>query len=173
MHKLPRDHIDATRERLRHAGDDHAIGDNGVRYLTDAPITRLANRGDLSKDRDTNRKLLEVAERYYRDWYLSGMDPLAAMDLSRPGSAGGSCGQGMPASEAQAARRQSWRDASEALGQKLRVVVDAVVLQENHDLVAIGQKVTAYKKRETARAVALDRLVSGLEVLMGHYRMTH
>jgi hypothetical protein len=165
--------MDATKERLKHAGTDATIGENGVRYIADTPLERLANRNSLSSDKDQNRRLLEAGQRYYRDWYLSGMDTLAAMDMSREGGTGAAGGPGMPSSEAQASRRQSWRDASEALGDRLRAVVDAIVLHEQADLVALGQEVTIYRKRETARAVVLDRLIAGLEVLAKHYRMTH
>lgn len=79
------DHQDATKERLAHAGEAATVGADGVRYLANSPLQRLANRGELSLDKAMNIRLLDAGERYYRDWYLSGMCTLAAQDISREG----------------------------------------------------------------------------------------
>lgn len=169
--KQARDYEDATPERLNKAGEDVATLE-GVRYLADTPLQRLYNRGALSRDPAMNARLFDAGEKFYRDWYLSGMETLAAQDITRQGSGDG-CASGMPASERQAIHRQAWRKANEKLGARYRKVVELVVLEGNTDLVAVGKDVSGYAKRETARAVGLDRLIGGLEILEEHYRTRH
>jgi hypothetical protein len=148
----------------------------GHYHFDDAPLDRLAARGDLAKtengkiDRHMNRILLEAGRRYFEHAYLSGMiSALKAIDLAGVGG-GGDPACGMPANEAQAHHRRQYRDAEQALGQYFSSVVDAIVLREQ-SLQAVGLRITPYRKAETAAAIALDRLKEGLLRLAQHFRM--
>src|SRR4051812_30886402 len=107
--------LDATPERLLKADNDNALGADGVRRLTDWPLARLAARLGLDKNPDTNRVLFEAGTRYAEDHYLSSMDPLHGFDPTRV-FVGGESSCGMPRSEMQAIRRDSYRRATVALG---------------------------------------------------------
>jgi hypothetical protein len=159
-------------ERLLRAGD-HArlgLGDGGARrcHVEDSPLDRLAARKVLAKDPAANRILHEAGKRYYEHWYLSGMAPLRAIDLSREGigGAGGSCG--MPATEAMAHHRAKYRGAVRVLGPWFSAVVDPIVLAEE-DPQIVGMRVSGYRSDKQALAVAIDRLRGGLEALAVHF----
>lgn len=160
--------LDATPERIAHAGTDYMVGDTGLRRFQDSPLQRLATRGALYPDRETNRKLLEAGERYYADWYLSNMDPLVAFDPTRVFSGGGESGGGMPASMKQAERRANYRAARLVLGKFYAAVIDPVVCQQQ-ELVAVGRHVGGVAASTLARTIAFERLRAGLYMLGRHY----
>lgn len=161
---------DATPERvLKAANDNYVAPATGIRTFKDEPLQRLHARNELWRnDSVMNQRLLEAGERYYKDYYVSNMDPLASFDPTRVFS-GNSGGQGMPASQSQAVARADFRKAVKAVPAKYLKVVDRVVLQFQGDLVAIGHEATGSASRHTCRAVATERLSAGLYLLAKHY----
>jgi hypothetical protein len=159
----------ATPERIAIAGDDVEVVEGHARRFTDTPLQRLAKRGQLFPDADTNKRLLEAGERYYADWYLSGMSPIGSFDPTRVyagGGGGSNCG--MPASVMQAKRRASHRAARAVLGKLYAAVVDPIILHEQEP-VAVGRVVANVKAETLARAIATERLRAGLYMLARHY----
>lgn len=133
---------------------------------TQAPVERLARRGDLDPDTQLAGLLLTTAQRYYGDWYLSGLSGLSAIDYDRTG--GGTDANPaymMPVTERQAQRREAWRAARLALGERYAAVVDPVVLEEQY----LSQIASEYKNRAVSIAVLKERLNVGLRRLAVHY----
>lgn len=162
---------DATPERIAHANDNFTFDEKGTRNFADEPLMRLAKKGGLYPDQLINRYLLESGERYYSDWYLSNMSPLAAIDYSKVSGGGGNdSGGGMPVSELQAMRRQDYRTARNFMGKKYATVVDLIVLEGQGDLVGVGKRVSGLASPHACRAVTTERLTAGLYLLARHYK---
>lgn len=160
-----------TPERAAKAGD--TLRQDAVRayHCEDAPIERLAHRGALAPgDAARNRILLEAANRYYEHWYLAGLSPLGAIDLTRTGGGDGTPAFGMPVSELAAYHRGAYRNALERLSPYFQAAVNPVVL-EDQTIEIIASKVSGYKHEKSARAITLDRLRGGLAVLAAHFGM--
>lgn len=160
---------DATPERIAKAGTDFYIGSDKARRFADSPLQRLATRGGLYPDTETNKRLLEAGERYFEDWYISNMSSIAAFDPTRVFVGGGDFSPGMPVSERQAIARSAHRGVTAAIGRKYMEVVDAVVLQEQGDFEAIGRKASGMASPHSCRAIATERLTAGLYLLAKHY----
>ncbi len=163
---------DPTAERIAHSGADSYVSDTGLRTFKDEPIQRLAARGKLDKDKDINAKLFEAAERYWENYYLANMSPLASFDPTRVFSGGGEGGCGMPVSERQAIARSAHRSAIASVETRLLKVVDRIVLQFQGDLVTIGREASGAASPDVCRTVAMERLVAGLWALSRHYGIT-
>lgn len=165
------DHQDATAERIAHAGEDQYVAETGTRTFKDEPLQRLAAKGRLDPDKEINTRLYQAGERYWEDYYLSNMSPLASFDPTRVFSGGGDSGGGMPLSERQAIARSAHRAAVAAVPARFLKVVDRVVLQFQPDLVAVGREACGKANPDACREVAIERLVAGLWVLARHYGM--
>lgn len=140
-------------------------------HCEDSPIERLATRRALDPDdAGRNEALRLAAARYYEHWYLSGMSPIGAIDLDRGSVASGTRPAGMPATELALMHRRKFREALKVLGDEFRLVVDAVVLQEQ-DIETTGFAVARYKNRKQVAAIAMDRLCCGLERLRTHFKI--
>lgn len=140
-----------------------------------SPLRRLAASRMLGKNKDDvggNARLLAAGERYRSHWELSQIAPIAACDPSEPHS-------GAPSSNMSAARLQGaaqttfhkleYQDASRAVGGSyFGAVVDAVVLNDETPE-EVGLRVSGYKDRGKAIAVAMDRLREGLARLARHF----
>jgi hypothetical protein len=159
--------LDATPERLAKSNDNFK-GNDGVRRFADSLLVRLAVRGGLYPDKDINRALLQAGERYYADWYGSNMSPLKAFDPTRVYTGAGDA-SAMPASVAQAQKRKEHRKARAYLGKKYADALELMVLNEQTDLVAVGQKIGRVAHQRAARAIATERLTAGLFLLAKHY----
>jgi hypothetical protein len=159
---------DATPERIAMAGPDTYVGDDGARRFTDGILQRLAARGGLYPDREMNLRLLEAGEKYYEDWYVSNMSPLAGFDPTRVFVAGGDHGS-MPHNQRQAIHRGNFRKAKDFVGKKYEEVLHAVVLMGQDDLVAVGRRAGGISGRHAAMAIATERLTAGLYLLAKHY----
>lgn len=159
----------ATPERIAHAGEDQYVAATGTRTFKDEPLQRLASRGKLDNDQDTNKRLFEAGERYWENYYLANMSPLASFDPTRVFSGGGDSGGGMPLSERQAIARSSHRGAIAAVPARYLKVVDRVVLEFQSDLVAVGREACGKANPDACREVAVERLIAGLWGLAGYY----
>lgn len=161
---------DATPQRLRMAGSDAAVGADGVRRLSDDPLSRLAARGLLwPGDEDRNRLLAEAGERFRTDRHRASLDGPGAMDVGRVGGGAGDPAWSMPLTERMAHWRWRYRQAVQALGGPyLAAVVEAVVCDER-SLEDVGRQVSGRPDPKQAQAVAMDRLREGLRVLAVHY----
>lgn len=176
---------DPTQERMDRAGEDSYLSETGLRTFKDEPLQRLAARGKLDPNEDINARLFQAGARYFENYYLSNMSPLASFDPTRVFSGGGESGGGMPMSERQAIARSAHREAVGALtgkpkgkelngvlpNQKYLKVVDRIVLQFQGDLVAVGREACGLANPDVCRQVAIERLVAGLWLLAGHYGM--
>lgn len=161
-------HGTATPERIAHAGEDQYVAATGIRTFKDEPLQRLATAGRLDPNEDTNARLFQAGERYWENYYLSNMSPLAAFDPTRVYSAGGG---GFTLSERQEIARSAHRGAIAAVPARFLKVVDRVVLQFQGNLVAVGREACGKANPDACREVAIERLVAGLWGLAAYYGM--
>lgn len=131
-------------------------------------ITRLWVKGDIDSDPEVAAILVAAGRRYAEDVHLAGLDgAVGSMDYSKPIVDGGGGGDAFGVTRL--ARMKRVADMRAKLGERYRIVVDAVCIDDDADLTALGRRVGRYAKRETARAIARDRLAGGLTVLAAHY----
>ena len=122
----------------------------------------------LDSDRTMSTLLHAAGLRYHADWYLSGLSGISAIDYGRCGLGGsGDPLSGMPQSEMQAHRRDSFRKARKHLGDRYVPILEAVVLEEKP--LAEARYLTGYRDKTAGSAVALERLNTGLRRLAVHY----
>lgn len=159
---------DTTPERLALSP---SIVVDGTRQFQDELLQRLASKGHLWPDRTINAALLAAGERFYADWYGAGMGGLQAIDYSKVSGGQGGAGSAMPVSRMAAQNRANYRAARKAMPAKYRKPVEAVVLEGQSDLVAIGKAASGAASPHTSRAVAIERLTAGLYLLAVHYCM--
>jgi hypothetical protein len=178
-----------TPERLNKAGRDYAIedaitvaaiiGEDGrpkvaeIRAkrirMKDAPLARLAARGQLAPgDRFLNMALEAAGERYAEHWH-NGTPAFSALDPAKP-VVSSSRLPAFFASEWQLSQWQEWLAASLKLYPEHRAVVECVVLHDR-DPATIARELTGRADKQTGVAVVLDRLVCGLRDLARHYGM--
>lgn len=161
-----------TPERALRANGSMRQGADKVLRLEDAPLDRLAARNQLHpRDARLNRIYKEAGEEYYRDYMLSGMSQLKAMDPSRiqvDGNAGSR--DGLPATASAEFHRKRFFAAQRYIGPEFSPIVDAVVLREEA-LTEVGKRVRAAWSNGASSAVALDRLTLGLSRAAVHYGM--
>jgi hypothetical protein len=180
-----------TPERLARAGKNYSVNEHNDRVVemvspdgrasqdtiaskhirvTDAPFDRLASRCLLApKDTDKNRVLATAGERYRELWYISGLGPIRAQDLTREGDR-----VSIPwapfQSERQASARLSYRRAREALHTEHRAVLDQVLLAEV-DLATAGRNASGRVQETAAVAIAVDRIACACYTLAVHFGM--
>jgi hypothetical protein len=159
---------DATPERLARSPSQVI---DGTRQFQDELITRLASKGQLWPDSAINAALLAAGEKYYADWYDSGMGGLQAIDYGKVSGGQGGSGSSMPASRLAAQARANYRAARKAIPAKYRRPVESVLLEGQSDLVAIGKAATGAASPHTARSVAIERFTAGLYLLALHYKL--
>lgn len=160
-----------TPERALRANGSMRQGADKVMRLEDAPLDRLAARGQLHpRDPRLNRIYKEAGEEYYRDYMLSGMSQLKAMDPSRIVIDGGAIGSsgGLPATLAAEFHRKRFFAAQRYIGTEFSPIVDAVVLREE-PLIDVGRRISGHASNNSATAVAMDRLSLGLSRAAVHY----
>lgn len=161
---------DATPERLAKSSESIVTTD-GARQFQDELLTRMARRGQLYPDAKINESLLMAGTRYYEDWYGSGMGGLQAIDYGKVSGGQGGAGSAMPASRVAAQHRANYRAARAAVPAKWRKPLEAVILEGQSDLVAVGKAATGAASPHTARAVAVERVTTGLYLLAKHYNL--
>jgi hypothetical protein len=161
-----------TIERTNKANaESGGITSVGARFFQDDLLIRLANKGQLYPDATINMACRLAGEKYYADWYGSGMSPLKAIDYGR--ISGGKIGSGSHVAPGMmvAKRREQYRAARAELPEKIRKVVELILLQDQSDLVAVGKAVTGSAVPSTCRTVAIERFTFGLYLLAKHYAM--
>ena len=140
-------------------------------YRTKELLERLADKGQLYPDKTINESLRIAGEKYYEDWYNGGMSGLQAIDYGKvSGGQGGSCSS-MPPSRMAAQARARYREARAYVGVKYRKALEAVLLEGQTDLVAVGKALTGAASPHTARSVAIERFTAGLFLLDKHYNL--
>jgi hypothetical protein len=157
---------DATPERLQHANDN--LVEEGVRRIVDSPFARMHLRSQLDPDDGINEILFSAGRNYHQDFYYSGLGGISGIDYSRVGGGGGDVTptHHMPRSEFALRHRLQFRSAREALGERYRPVVDAVVLEES----TISSAAANFTGSTDARqATAKERLNVGLRRLAVFY----
>jgi hypothetical protein len=157
----------ATPERLRKSKS--TVTEDGARQFKDELLVRLADKGQLYPDATINLACKLAGEKYYADWYGSGMRTLQAVDYGKVRGAQGGSGSHLPPGRIAAKCREDYRAARAALPDKYRTVVELVLLQDQSDLVAIGKAATGSAVPSTCRTVAIERFTFGLYLLAKHY----
>jgi len=159
-----------TLERAAKSGDGGVTTD-GARHFNDELLVRLANKGHLYPDATINMACKLAGEKYYADWYGSGMSTLKAIDYGKV--SGGKCGSGshVPPGMMAAKRREDYRAARSSLGAKYRKPVELILLEGQSDLVEVGKAISGSASPHTCRSVAIERFTAGLYMLALHYRM--
>lgn len=160
---------DATPERLAKSSGESIVTADGARQFQDELLTRMANRGQLYPDAKTNEALHIAGVKYYEDWYGSGMGGLQAIDYGKVSGGQGGAGSAMPASRLAAQHRANYRAARAAVPAKWRKPMEAILLEGQSDLVAVGRAATGASQPHMCRAVAIERLTTGLYLLAKHY----
>lgn len=143
-----------THERLTAANDNYVITPGGPARMQDAPIARLLRAGTISESQAA------AADAYFADYYAAGMSPLGAVDYERvlvDGSKPGST------SDFRLGAQDRFNRSRRLLGTFFGVVVDMVVLHEQ-GIEAAGRRI-GINNASQARAVGLDRLRGGLDIL--------
>jgi len=142
-------------ERVQKAGSAFNIGDDkqGGKTWTmmDSPLERLYAQQKLSK--------LEYdgLVKYRIHWHHAGLQPsMGSVDLNRVFASDPSNFSGMAKSERQVFHRQKYREASEMLGHRARIVVENVVCAEQATVMA-GFSI-GWKNRPQAEAAAVEIL---------------
>lgn len=157
----------AAPERLVRAANDNTKLPGNVVRLTDWPFYRMYSRGQLDPNPEVNEDLYAAGFRFYTDWYHSGMASYSSPDLSRP-IVDQSHQAREPIGEQQLIRRRLYREARAALGERFREVIEPIVL-EDKTAKDIALSVTRYKQIDTATAVTIEKLNTGLQLLRSHY----
>lgn len=160
---------DATPERI--AKSESTVTE-GTRQFQDELLVRMASKGQLYPDTDTNAALLMAGTKYHEDWYGGGMGGLQAIDYGKVSGGQGGSGSSMPASRIAAQHRANYRQARAAVPSRWRKPLEAILLEGQSDLVAIGKAASGAASPHTARAVALERFTTGLYLLAKHYLFT-
>jgi hypothetical protein len=157
---------DTTPERI---AKGPSVMVDGVRQMQDSLLDRLAEKGHLYPDAGMNAALKVAGEKYYEDWYGTGLATLQAIDYGKVSGGGGGGGGGISSSQMQAKCRDSYRAARKALTPVYRKAVEPVLLEGQTDLVALGKALSGAASPHTCRAVALERFKAGLLILARHY----
>jgi hypothetical protein len=151
--------VSPTPERLQHANDNHVqIPGTRATRMADAPIDRLRTSGALTESQ------YQAAATLFKDYYNAGLAPLGAVDYERfhvDGSKPSSV------SDFRYAAIERYNRSCKELGEFFRVTVDAVVLREQS--VEGAGRALGLGNASQARAVALDRLRGGLDILVKRY----
>jgi hypothetical protein len=155
----------ASPERLARSGES-TITEDGARWFKDELLVRLADKGKLYPDA---RACQLAGEKYYADWYGSGMGGLKAIDYGKVGGGQGGSGSHLPPSMIAAKHREAYCNARAALPAHVRKPVELILLDGQSDLAAIGKAITGSATPQTCRAVAIERFTFGLYLLAQHY----
>jgi len=159
---------DATHNRILKSPSD--INPDGARWFKDELLVRLADKGQLYPDAKFNMAFKLAGEKYYADWYGSGMGGLQAIDYGKVRSGqGGSGSSHLAPSRIAAQCREAYRNARAALPAHNRKPVELILLDGQSDLAAVGKAITGSAVPATCRAVAIERFTFGLYLLAKHY----
>ena len=168
--------IQPTTERLRHArtpavtapdgtvlvaANDNVDLDQSTRAvrMSDSPLDRLLRTGRISIDQHS------AGMQFYADWYNAGLAPLGAIDYSKIMVDGS---KASAISEFKLGAKDRYNRSCEMLGTYFRPTVEAICLHEQA-IESAGRKL-GFRNASQARAVALDRLCGGLDLLVRRYR---
>lgn len=156
-----------TPERVAKTDGGNVV--EGARVFRDEILQRLFDRGQLWADKKGNAALYMAGTKYYEDWYGGGMGGLQAIDYGKVSGGQGGSGSAMPASRLAAQSRANYRAARAVLPARYRKPLELFILEGQTDIVAVGKAITGASSAHTNRAVALERLVTGLYLLAKHY----
>jgi hypothetical protein len=160
-----------TPERIAHAGEGFNTvivqGERKTR-IDDAPFDRMKARRDLNDDRDINDMLYEAGDRWLRDWYLSGLSGVGAINYGRAGTGEGDTPWSMPTTEKAMRHRQAFRAARLVLTEEERTIVGGIVLDQR-TAYDIGREVFGARRRVFVLDAAMTSLRAGLKALARHY----
>lgn len=164
-----------TPERLEKG--DRPKKTKGGFYRAPPPIERIRDRNGLDANPNVARAMCEAASQLYQNFYQSGLNGVAAQDLSREIRGGGTTSSSFPRTERALHHRQRFRDACNAMGWfpdfphrgAGRIVVDVCCYQMG---VEDAAKLNIGKGRlELVRSNGIDRLREGLFALARHWRL--
>lgn len=132
-----------------------------------APFEVMYAKGQLDKNPNLNSILYSAGTRYFQDWYLSGMNPISAMNYQGSGGGSGNNAGFTPITESQMIRRESLRRARKAMRDRHIKIVEDIVLEGRS--VADCREHTGYTARQYSSTAAMERLWEGLYRLAEHY----
>lgn len=156
-----------TKQRMRHAGSDHEVGDTGQVTMRGDPLERALRK----KLRDTGRPLINADEynagiKYRLHWYHSGIAPMiGSVDLGGVSARNVFAYGPMPKSEQQLFHRQRYREACQHVGMRTEIILTNVICREKH-LEEIGRVALGMNTRERAELAASALFVNGLDMLV-------
>lgn len=108
-----------------------------------------------------------AGERYFEDWYMSGLAPVGAMDYAKPVvDTSGS----MTTLEFKEDARQRFNQATRSLGPLTQPIVDDVCLH-GHSIAEVGDHGILRRNKRDKDAQAIIVLKIGLDDLAFHYGM--
>lgn len=154
--------IGPTPERAAKAEGFLVKGDIGIVMIQDAQIERLFDRGVIDE------RQRRAAEKVYRHWYESGMEPsYASLDLQRGYGGGGNDCAVMPANQHQAEHRSEYRVICRVLGLRIGRVVEDIVCRDKSP--AEAGRSLGWANEPQARAAAVENLRIGLDLVAKEY----
>ncbi len=154
----------ATPERLRKAGRDMRVGQDGIVRLSDAPLDSLRGNGVITLEQ------FEAGDRYREDCWNAGLLKSPVVNLNGAGSGFGAKVPGFLSSEARGKAMDRVNAANAALGSGLRDVVQVVTLAVAGEKVKdLGMKLFGRRNANEAGAALVEVLRIGLDRLSAHY----
>lgn len=136
--------------------------------VTEGAFDRAAGRGQLHPDPERNRILAAAGRKYRSQWTQAGLEPIQGQDPGKIRSTSPSAG--LLGTEAKCEAFKEYCAASDALGRRDRVVIDAVVLRDR-PLVEIGRQIAMQNDAKLCTGIAMHKLRSGLTDLAVHFGM--
>lgn len=165
--------LSATPERMAKDGEpfrcidtvDELGANVETQQLTASPLDRLYRTGGLGADEDIATARHEAGQQLYAHWYWGRLFALGSRDYRQPARGSGDSFAIMPATERQAYHRMKWRQADAELGgDRIASVTRSIVLDEREP-VDVGRIITGRNHEQTARAIAIEYLIDGLDRL--------
>jgi hypothetical protein len=147
-----------TKERLRKAGSDFERGHTGQITMRDSPLERSFGRGVITQEQ------YAAGQKYRHHWYHAGLaGTLGSIDLERVFAADLAGFSGMAKTDNQVFHRQSYREATQAIGKIGSHVLESAVCREIV-LEQVGYTL-GWSSRPQAYAAAVERMKSALDGL--------
>ena len=151
-----------TKERARFAANDIHFDDKHRRYFRDTTIERALTRKVITAGQYT------AANKFYLHWYRAGLsENLGSIDLTRIFSSDPGMMVGMAKTESQAFHRQQYRCATQKIGVKGSLVVEAVVCRDK-TLEQVGYQL-GWQHKMQAIAAATESLREKLDLLCSEW----
>lgn len=153
--KVLTQHGEPNAFRLKKSAGFFQVGDdkqgNKTWTMTDSPLERLKAQEKITKAE------YDGLVKFRIHWYHGGLQPsLGSADLNRVFASDPSNVSGMAKTEQQVFHRQKYREASDMIGHRARIVIDNVILYEHP--IEFGGYALGWTNRPQASAAAIEVL---------------